>query len=119
MKSFDVRGTTIIRDGWMRLFKIQEPIFTELCWEFFATISFPGGSEYYNPNAITFCLAGELRQCSIAELAWRVGLYDQNVIMSEDFETYLEQCHKNLPEEVVTSTWWNSIANRVYIPSSA
>nr|KAJ0186087.1 hypothetical protein LSAT_V11C900488620 [Lactuca sativa] len=86
---------------------------------FFATISFRGGSEYYNPNIISFSLGGELRQCSIAELAWRIGIYDQNVILTEDFETFLEQCHKDLPEEVFASTWWNTIANRVYIPSSS
>ena len=39
--------------------------------------------------------------------------------MYENFETFLEHSHKDLPKEVVASTWWNTIANRVYIPSSA
>lgn len=101
------------------MFKLQEPVYQELCWEFFATISFRGGDDYYNPNIISFCLGGEFLQCSIAELAWRLGIYDQNEIMFEAFESFLEQYHKDLPEDVVASTWWTTIANRVYIPSSA
>ena len=86
---------------------------------FFATFSFRGGSDYYNPNVISFSLGGELRQCSIAEFSWRLGIYDQSVMLTEDFEAFLENSHKELPEAVVASTWWNTIANRVYIPSTA
>ena len=93
VKSFNNDGMTIICDGWSRLFKIQEPVYQELLWEFFATISFRGGSHYYNPSILTFCLGGELCQCSIIEIAWRIGIYDQDVIMSENFETFLEHCH--------------------------
>lgn len=38
--------------------------------------------------------------------------------MTEEFGTFLDHCHKDLPDGVVASTWWNTIANRVYIPSS-
>lgn len=119
VKSCEINGVQIVCDGWSRLFKLQEPVYQELCWEFFATISFRGGDDYYSLNIISFCLGGEFRQCSIAELAWRLGIYDQNENMSETFESFLEQCHKDLPEGVVASTWWNTIANQVYIPSSA
>ena len=40
VKSSEHEGMTIVYDGWSRLFKIQEPIYQELCWEFFSTISF-------------------------------------------------------------------------------
>ena len=54
VKECNLGNTTIICDGWLQLFKIQEPVFAELCWEFFATISFRGGSEYCNTTIISF-----------------------------------------------------------------
>ena len=60
VKECSLGYTTITCDGWLQLFKIQEPVYAELCWEFFATISFRGGSDYYNPNIISFSLGGEL-----------------------------------------------------------
>ena len=119
VKDCNLGYANITCDGWLQLFKIQEPVYAELCWEFFATISFRGGSEYYNPNTISFSLGGEMRQCSMVEFSWRLGIYDQDMSMTDYFEAFLENTYKELPEGVVASTWWSTIANRVYIPSTA
>lgn len=58
---------------WRKLFQLQEPIYRELCLEFYATVTFRGGDDYYSTNALTFHHGGEYRECSIAELAWRMG----------------------------------------------
>lgn len=39
--------------------------------------------------------------------------------MSEAFGAFLENFHKDFSEGKVAFTWWNTIANRVYIPSAA
>lgn len=48
-----------------------------------------------------------------------MDIYDQSLVMTKEFGTFLEHFHKDLPEGVVASTWWNTIANQVCIPSSA
>lgn len=53
----------------------------------------PVGDEYYETNALTFCLGGEYRECSMAELAWRMGLYDQSGIMTEAFGELIDSFH--------------------------
>lgn len=55
----------------------------------------------------------------MAELGWMMDIYDHSVVMSEAFGAFLENCHKDLPEGTFSSTWWNTIASRVYIPSAA
>lgn len=110
---------SIISDGWNRLFRVQEPLYKVLCWEFFSTVNFRGGDDYYNLGFFTFCLCGEFCQCSMVELASRLGIYDQQLVTTAGFGTFLEHCHKEFPEGVVSFTWWNTIANKVYIPKSA
>lgn len=78
---------------------------------FLSTISFHGGNDYHNPGVLTFCLSGEYRKCNMAELAWRLGFYDQHLVNTEDFGTFLDHCHKEFPKGVVGSTWWSKIAN--------
>ncbi|XP_052619683.1 uncharacterized protein LOC128126028 [Lactuca sativa] len=65
-------------DVWRRLFQMQELVYQELCLEFFSTVTFRGGDNYYDTNVLTFCLGGEFRECSMTELGWRMGLYDQS-----------------------------------------
>lgn len=55
----------------------------------------------------------------MTELAWRLGIYDQHVLNTQAFGDFLEHCHKEFLEGVVGSTWWNIIANKVYIPKLA
>ena len=65
---------------WERLFRIREPVYSELVREFFATFHFDlveartdmGGTTIY------FRLGGELRTCLLIEFGWRLGLYGQH-----------------------------------------
>ena len=86
---------------------------------FYATITFRGGDDYYNMNALTFCLRGEYRECSIAKLAWRMGLYDQAEVMTKAFGLFLDSCYKDFPNGEAGASWWSTISNGVYIPSAA
>lgn len=52
----------------------------------------------------------------MVELAWRMGLYDQEVVMMEAFGLFLENCHKYFPNGQAGVNWWTTIANGVYIP---
>lgn len=82
-------------------------------------ITFRGGEDCYNPGSLTFCLGGEVRQCSMVELAWRLGIYDQQLVNTGAFGTFLEHSHKVFLDGITSSRWWNTIANNVYIPKSA
>lgn len=98
--TFNHNGVSLTCDGWNRLFRIQEPVYQELCWEYFSTVSFRGGNDYYNPGNIKFCLGGEYCQCSMVELSWRLGIYDQQLVNTVEFGTFLEQCHQVFPDGV-------------------
>lgn len=76
IKNFMHNGVSISCDGWSRVFRMQEPVYQELCWEFFSIITFWGGNDYYNPGNITFCLGKQVRHCSMVELAWGLWIYD-------------------------------------------
>ena len=47
VKEFHHEGETMVCDGWSRVFRIQEPVYLELCLEFFSTVSFTGGVDVY------------------------------------------------------------------------
>lgn len=52
-------------DAWRRLFQLQEPVYQELCWEFYSTITFHGGDNYFDTSVLTFMLGGNFRECSM------------------------------------------------------
>lgn len=55
----------------------------------------------------------------MAELSWRMGLYDQSVVMTEAFGEFLDSFHKVFQNGVNGSNWWTTLENGVYIPSLA
>ena len=40
-------------------------------WSSSLRYHFEGGTYFYNPNVLTFCLGVEHRECSLAKLSWR------------------------------------------------
>lgn len=70
IKQFVGDDARIICMGWRLLFRIQEPVFKELCVEFLTTTRFKKRDDIHDTGNLTFCLGGERRECSLAELAW-------------------------------------------------
>lgn len=52
-------------------------------------VQYWGGDYYFDTHTLTFYLEGEYRECSIAELAWRMGLYNRSEVMSVAFSVFL------------------------------
>lgn len=118
-KVFINNGVRITYSTWRRLFQLQEPVYRELCLEIYVIVTLWGGNDYYNKNTLTFYLGGEYRECSIVELAWRMGLYDQAKVKTEAFGEFLHSFHKDFPDGVNETNWRSTITNGVYIPSAA
>lgn len=112
-------GVRITCTRWRRLFQIQELVYKALCLEFYVTISFRGRADAFDMENLTFCLGGERRECSVAELAWRLDLYNRSEAMTKDFGVFLDTCHMDLPKGVNGANWWTTISNGVHIPSVA
>ena len=87
--------------------------------DFYATIQFRGRDDAFDTENLTFCLGGELRECSVAELAWRLDIYNRSESMTEAFGVLLENCDTKFLEGVNGTNWWTTIANSVHIPSVA
>ncbi|GJX82586.1 hypothetical protein Tco_0332067 [Tanacetum coccineum] len=58
---------------------MDELVFHELVWEFFASFKFSSVACRYDPNfeGILFSLGGEPRKMSLLDFGWRVGLYSE------------------------------------------
>ncbi|GJY86997.1 hypothetical protein Tco_0501625 [Tanacetum coccineum] len=70
-------------------FDISEPIYTELCHEFFATYDFDEevtDEELISKNLIKFRLGGRGHSLSLLEFGHRLGLYTSAEIREEGFE---------------------------------
>lgn len=83
-------GISLTCNGWKNLFSIKEPIFKELCDEFFSTISIE--AKIVDPHftmTSAFHFGGQYRECSFVEFAWRKGLYEKHETMSPIFYRFL------------------------------
>lgn len=70
-------------------------------------------------RALTFCIGEEYRECSMDELAWRMGLYNQFEAITEGFGLFLDHFHRKFPQGVNGANGWSTIAQGIYIPSAA
>ncbi|CAI9281702.1 unnamed protein product [Lactuca saligna] len=86
--------------GWARLFRIQEPVYREFLLEFYATVSYDPGKPLNDRTAFAFRLGGVSRECSVIELATRVGIYTADETRSVHFPTFLADCLTERPEEL-------------------
>nr|GEV49885.1 retrotransposon Orf1 [Tanacetum cinerariifolium] len=63
---------------WIRAFNINEPIYAELCHEFYSTYEFDkvcAGDELQSKKIIRFRLGGRAHNLTLLEFAQRLGLY--------------------------------------------
>ncbi|GJZ18533.1 retrotransposon ORF1 [Tanacetum coccineum] len=96
--------------AWKRAFDINEPIYTELCHEFYATFEFDkavSDDELMTKKVIKFRMCGKAYAMSILDFAKRLGLYIGAEIQEYRFETYFIRGHKNDDDFSADQYWLN------------
>ncbi|GKA81591.1 hypothetical protein Tco_0788283 [Tanacetum coccineum] len=76
-----------------RAFNIREPIYPELCREFYATYEFNevcAGNELQSKKIISFRLGGRAHSLTLLEFARRLGLYHVEELNEEGFDAYFQ-----------------------------
>nr|GEW65883.1 hypothetical protein [Tanacetum cinerariifolium] len=79
--------------AWIRAFNINEPIYIELCHEFYLTYKFNevyDDDELQTKKIIKFRLGGRARSLTLLEFARRLGLYQAVELNEEGFNVYFE-----------------------------
>ncbi|GKA02132.1 ribonuclease H-like domain-containing protein [Tanacetum coccineum] len=79
--------------AWMRAFNINEPIYAELCHEFFSTYEFDevcADDELQTKKIIKFRLGGRAHSFTLLEFARRLGLYQAVELEEDGFNVYFE-----------------------------
>ncbi|GKB95586.1 hypothetical protein Tco_0981723 [Tanacetum coccineum] len=79
--------------AWVRAFNIREPIYPELCCEFYATYEFDevcADDELQSKKIIIFRLGGRAHSLTLLEFARRLGLYHAEELNKEGFDAYFQ-----------------------------
>ncbi|GJS28034.1 hypothetical protein Tco_0488654 [Tanacetum coccineum] len=79
--------------AWVKAFNIREPIYPELCREFYATYEFDevcADDELQSKKIISFRLGGRAHSLTLLEFARRLGLYHAEELEEEGFDTYFQ-----------------------------
>ncbi|GKF50269.1 hypothetical protein Tco_0146736, partial [Tanacetum coccineum] len=79
-------------EAWRCAFDINEPIYTKLCHEFYSTFEFDEevpSEELWSNKLIKFRLAGKDHSLTLVKFAKRLGLYFNEEVGMEGFESYL------------------------------
>ncbi|GJS44615.1 hypothetical protein Tco_0594736 [Tanacetum coccineum] len=77
--------------AWVRAFNIREPIYPELCHEFYATYEFDevcAGDELQSKKIISFRLGGRAHSLTLLEFARKLGLYHAEEFEEDGFDNY-------------------------------
>ncbi|GJV51406.1 hypothetical protein Tco_1447147 [Tanacetum coccineum] len=72
---------------WSRAFNIKEPIYSELCHEFYSTYKFDevcADDELQTKKIIKFRLGGHAHNLTLLEFARRLGLYHADELEDDD-----------------------------------
>nr|GEY50626.1 hypothetical protein [Tanacetum cinerariifolium] len=97
---------------WIRAFNINEPIYTELCHEFYSTYEFDevcADDELQTKKIIKFRLGGHAHSLTLLEFARRLGLYQAAELDEEGFNVYFEGGLHN-DEHFNAQEYWLSIS---------
>nr|GFA42904.1 hypothetical protein [Tanacetum cinerariifolium] len=79
--------------AWIRAFNINEPIYLELCHEFYSTYEFVEvctDDELKTKNIIKFRLGGRAHSLTLLEFACRLRLYHAEELDEEGFNVYFQ-----------------------------
>ncbi|CAI9300293.1 unnamed protein product [Lactuca saligna] len=116
----DASGVDLfVCQGWARLFRIQDPVYREFLLEFYATVSYDPRKAIDDRTAFAFRLGGVNRECSVIELATRVGIYTADEMRSVHFLAFLADCLTERPYDYNENTFWAEITGAVCTPSTA
>ncbi|GKE05987.1 hypothetical protein Tco_1398005 [Tanacetum coccineum] len=94
--------------AWIRVFNINEPIYAELCHEFYSTYEFDevfDNGELKTKKIIKFRLGGHAHSVTLLEFARRLGLYQAVELEEEGFNVYfkgdlIDSESKLIPEDL-------------------
>ncbi|GKC53605.1 hypothetical protein Tco_1076350 [Tanacetum coccineum] len=100
IKVYEMGGDEVLftSEAWRLAFDINEPIYTELCHEFYATYKFEEevlDEELTLKKFIKFRLDGCAHSLTILVFARRLGLYTNFEIQDDGFETYFHRGLRN------------------------
>ncbi|GJZ40725.1 hypothetical protein Tco_0587611 [Tanacetum coccineum] len=87
------QGEIFTSEAWRHAFDINEPIYTELCHEFYSTYEYDEvviDEELITKKLIKFRLGGRGHLLTLLEFARRLGLYNSHEIREEGFEVYFQ-----------------------------
>ncbi|GKA86076.1 hypothetical protein Tco_0807787 [Tanacetum coccineum] len=79
--------------AWIRAFNIKEPIYTELCHEFYSNYEFDkvfDDDELQREKIIKFRLGGRAHNLTLLEFSSRLGLYHADELEDDGFEVYFQ-----------------------------
>nr|GEZ43165.1 hypothetical protein [Tanacetum cinerariifolium] len=98
--------------AWIRAFNINEPIYAELCHDFYSTYEFDEvcvDDELQTKKIIKFRLGGRAHSLTLLEFARRLGLYQAVELDEEGFNVYFYGCLRS-DEHFNTQEYWLSIS---------
>ncbi|GJT50137.1 retrotransposon ORF1 [Tanacetum coccineum] len=98
--------------AWIRAFNINEPIYAELCHEFYSTYEFDevcADDELQTKKIIKFRLGGRAHSLTLLEFARRLGLYQAVELEEDGFNVYFEGGLRN-DDNFNAQDYWLSIS---------
>ncbi|GJU47368.1 hypothetical protein Tco_1204634 [Tanacetum coccineum] len=115
IKVYEMRGDEEIftSEAWRRSFDINEPVYAELCHEFYETYEFDEtvtDEDLMSKKLIKFRLRGRGHTLTILEFARHLGLYTSDEIYDEGFETYFLRGLRN-DDHFNVNQYWSEISS--------
>ncbi|GKE15176.1 hypothetical protein Tco_1422753, partial [Tanacetum coccineum] len=98
--------------AWIRAFNIKEPIYLELCHEFYSTYEFDdvcADDELQTKKIIKFRLGGRAHNLTLLEFARRLGLYHADELEEDGFDVYFQGGLRS-DEHFNAQEYWLSIS---------
>ncbi|GJZ45528.1 hypothetical protein Tco_0593124 [Tanacetum coccineum] len=98
--------------AWIRAFNINEPIYAELCHEFYSTYEFHevcADDELQTKKIIKFRLGGHAHSLTLLVFARRLGLYQAVELEEDGFSVYFEGGLRN-DDNCNAQDYWLSIS---------
>ncbi|GKB88948.1 hypothetical protein Tco_0961220 [Tanacetum coccineum] len=100
-------------EAWRHAFDIREPVYTNLCHEFYATYEFDEtftDEELMSRKVIKFRLGGCGHTLTILEFARHLGLHSSDEIQDDGFETYFYGGLRN-DDHFNVNQYWSEISS--------